>query len=76
VARLIRFLGYDPEPNFGSLASRVLARRRSLGLSQAELAAQLGLDEGTISDIEGGRRRSSRRVAAAVERFLDRSGTR
>lgn len=69
-AALVRFLGYDSEPADGSLAVRVRARRRVLGLSQAELAARLALDEGTIADIEHGRRRTSRRVEDAVQGFL------
>lgn len=70
-AAIIRFLGYDPEPAEGSLGSLLRARRRALGLSQAELATKLGLDEGTIVDSELGRRRASRRVAVAVLTFLE-----
>lgn len=70
---VVRFLGYDPEPAEGSLGSLVRARRRALGLSQAELASRLGLDEGTIVDTELGRRRLSRRVAIAVRTLLEES---
>jgi DNA-binding XRE family transcriptional regulator len=67
---IVRFLGYNPEPVDSSLAGRLRARRRALGLSQAELAAWLGLDEGTIIDTEQGRRRATRRVALVIKRFL------
>ena len=36
----------------------IRARRRALGLSQADLAAQTGLSQPTISAIEGGKPRA------------------
>jgi len=69
-AEVIRFLGYDPLPAEESLSGRVRAARRRLGLTQAEAAARLGLDEGTVWDLEHGRRRTTRRVRAAIERLI------
>ena len=45
-ATIVRFLGYDPEPGDLTVAGRLRAVRRRLGLSQAEFAAKVGLDEG------------------------------
>jgi transcriptional regulator with XRE-family HTH domain len=74
--RIVRFLGYDPEPGASGLGERVRARRRAQGLTQAELAALVGTDEGTIVDLEHGRRRISRRVRALANAILeDRDGS-
>ena len=67
---IVRFLGYDPRPAGEDLPGRLNATRRRLGFTQRELAAQLGLDEGTVSDFELGRRRASRRVLRAISRLL------
>ncbi len=67
---VVRWLGYDPGRSGDDLPARVHAIRRRLGLTQAELAVRLGLDEGTVADIEIGRRRTSRRVEAAIQIFL------
>jgi len=72
--RIVRFLGYDPEPADGTLAGRLKAVRLRLGLTQELLAARLGLDEGTVSDLERDRRRISPKVARAVERLLREHG--
>lgn len=41
---LVGFLGYDPEPvDAGTLAGRLVAKRREFGLSQREVAAPLAL---------------------------------
>jgi len=69
-ARLVRVLGVDPEPSCHGLAERLRAARRRAGLTQTELARRLGLDEGTIVDLEAGRRRLSKRTAAALACFL------
>jgi transcriptional regulator with XRE-family HTH domain len=68
--RIVRFLGYDPGSAASSLGELVLSTRRRRGLTQTELAARLGADEGTVVDLESGRRRLSRKIAAAVEAFL------
>jgi transcriptional regulator with XRE-family HTH domain len=71
MAAIIRYLGYDPTSECDSPADRLRALRRRRGLTQREVAAQLGLDEGTVVDLERGRRRVSRRVAEAVEDLRD-----
>ena len=63
---ILHFLGYDPTPPGVGLPDHVRAYRREHGLTQAALGRQLGLDEGTIVDLEAGKRRASRRVARTV----------
>jgi transcriptional regulator with XRE-family HTH domain len=72
--RLVRVLGFDPEPPSHSLAERLRAARRRAGLTQAELARRLGLDEGTVVQMEAGRRRHGRRAVEAVAAFLEEAG--
>jgi transcriptional regulator with XRE-family HTH domain len=69
--RIVRFLGFDPEPGGSDLAGRIRTRRRAEGLTQAELAARLGTDEGTIVDLEHRRRRVSGRVRALANAFME-----
>ena len=45
----------DPKPTRRVLARRVRALRKALGLSQEELAAQVGLRQAQISELEGAR---------------------
>jgi transcriptional regulator with XRE-family HTH domain len=71
--RIVEFLGTDPDPAGESLGARLRAVGRRAGLTQAELAAALGLDEGTLIDLGAGRRRTSRRVAEAIAAFLARA---
>ena len=70
MAGLIQFLGYDPVRVKDSLPGRLQAARRRLGLTQAEVAARLGLDEGTVLDLERGRRKVSWRTRRAAARLL------
>jgi transcriptional regulator with XRE-family HTH domain len=70
--RIVGFLGYDPAAPGTSLGERLRAIRRRLGLTQAELAKELCLDEGTIVDLEATRRRLSRKVVALAEALLKR----
>jgi DNA-binding XRE family transcriptional regulator len=67
---IVRFLGYDPHTADDSLAARLRAVRRRLGLTQEQLAAQAGLDEGTIVDLEMDRRSPSQRTRQKIEALL------
>jgi transcriptional regulator with XRE-family HTH domain len=49
---VIDFLGYDPSPEPTSLAERLQARRRSLGITFSEVARHLGWDEGRLCPAE------------------------
>jgi len=68
---VIKFLGADPEPTPQSIPGRLASVRRRLGLTQAEFAAKVGLDEGSVSRWEGGTRRPSRWMTARVVAILD-----
>ena len=61
----------DPTPTGTAIAEQVRSVRRRLGLTQAELAARLGLDAGTVADLEAGRRSPSARVRSAVVHVLE-----
>lgn len=67
---IVRFLGYDPEPAGDTLGGRLRAVRLRLGLSQEELAARTGLDEGTIVDLERNRRSPSKRTRRKISSLL------
>jgi transcriptional regulator with XRE-family HTH domain len=53
---IIEFLGYNPLPEPEMLAERIVQRRRILGMSQKELAAELDVDPGTLARWERGER--------------------
>jgi len=60
IARIVAYLGYSPyQPQSDSLGKRILAHRRFLGLSQKELAWQLGLDPSTLGRWESGKGKPS-----------------
>jgi transcriptional regulator with XRE-family HTH domain len=64
---IIAWLGYYPCPEPITLAEKLVAYRRRHGLSQAELAAKLGVDGGSITRWERGgkvRKLRDRRVVA------------
>lgn len=51
----------------------ITATRKALGLSQAALAAQLGVSQGTISRFESGELKPNARTILALEALLMRS---
>ena len=67
---IISFLGYDPTPEPQTLAGRVNAKRRTLGVTFEQVAQHLGWDPGTLSRYQNGTRRLSARRTQALERFL------
>ena len=71
IPSIIAFLGYVPyDTRSGSLAKRILACRRVMGLSQRELARRVGVDPSTLGcwEREGGR--PSKKLMARAEAFL------
>jgi DNA-binding transcriptional regulator YiaG len=70
---IIAFLGYDPHPEPRTLRERLRAKRRALGLSIAEAARWLGVDEGTFGKWERGTGVPIRRHTEVVTRFLHAS---
>ncbi len=66
---LLAFLGYDPHPEPQTLAEKLLATRRHLGLSQRKLARQLGVNESTVRRVEAGDQ-PRRKTLAALEELV------
>lgn len=72
--KVIEFLGYSPYDLADmSCAEEIKARRKMLGLTQAQIAAQLNVSPETIVDWEKGRTRPVRRRIDMVEAFLTSS---
>ncbi len=75
IPALVGFLGYDPEPiDTGTLAGRLLAKRRELGLSQREAARLIGVDPGTWAGWEKGDEIKREAHRKAMEGFLESPG--
>lgn len=49
-------------------------KRKKLGLTQAQLAAEIGVDQPTISRVEHGFRLTDPDKQQALEKLLDRAG--
>jgi transcriptional regulator with XRE-family HTH domain len=69
---IVWFLGYTPWRADGSIGERLVAFRRGRGMSQTVLACLLGVDPGTLSRWERGRRVPTSRYARLAEAFLGR----
>lgn len=68
--KILAFLGYDLQPTPETLKQRIAAKRRSLGLSQRELADILNVNETTLWFRERDRRRPKVKRRLRIERFL------
>lgn len=70
VPGIIKFLGFDPFPRGETFPDRIRAARRRLGLTQSELARLVGMREGSVYDLEGGRQKplspAGRKIAEAL----------
>ena len=69
--KVINWLGYNPEPEGTTLGERVARRRRELGLSQEELACQLGVDGASVNTWETGETQPNRRGRLLLEAFCE-----
>jgi transcriptional regulator with XRE-family HTH domain len=67
---IIRFLGYDPQPEATGWGQRLVRRRTSLGLSQKAAARHIGIDPSTLAKWERGARTPAGECLARVMRFL------
>ena len=67
---VVVFLGYDPTPEPKTLAERLEAKRRELGVTFSEVARHLGWDEGTLTRYLNGTWRMPPARAAALDAFL------
>ena len=70
--RIIEFLGYYPFLAPRTLAERLLACRRHLGLSRKRMAQRFSVDEGTLTHWEKDRRVPRGEQLKLVESSLDR----
>jgi transcriptional regulator with XRE-family HTH domain len=66
----VEFLGYDPTPVPKTLAERLEAKRRELGVTFAQVARYLEWDPGTLNRYLDGTWRMSPARAAELEAFL------
>ena len=67
---ILRFLGYDPYPEPVTLRERILAKRRAMGWTIGEAAAELGVDPTTWRDWEHGKVILLRKHRAMVATLL------
>ena len=65
-----QFLGYDPSPVPRTLADRLTARRRALGITLSQVAQYLDWDEGTLRQYLKGTWQIPPARAAALEAFM------
>jgi transcriptional regulator with XRE-family HTH domain len=77
IPRIIRFLGYEPEcVKPLTLGERIKRHRTLRGISQKELARQIGIDPTTLSRLERNRGKCLSSILRKVEACLDRDGRR
>ena len=67
---IIRFLGSDPYPRAITIAERLVAKRRELGLSRKKAAKQWGMVEATLRKWELGERITPRYHREMVAKLL------
>ncbi|TAJ36881.1 MAG: XRE family transcriptional regulator [Reyranella sp.] len=72
---VIDFLGYDPMPAPQTLAERLKAKRRALGVTFSQVARYLGWDAGTLTRYLDGTWRIPAARARALEEFLGTDAT-
>jgi transcriptional regulator with XRE-family HTH domain len=67
---IIQFLGYNPLPASSSLAERLAAARRALGLSQRKMAEKLGVDPASLLGWEAGRHQPDEKSIELIRKVL------
>jgi DNA-binding transcriptional regulator YiaG len=70
MAKVVKFLGFDPFPKCESLAARLLNYRKTRGLNQKTFAAWLEVDSGTLARWEREEREPKGLQAQKVEAIL------
>ncbi len=77
IPAVISFLGYDPfAPDGKSLAGELRRYRVKHGLTQKELARQIGIDPATLSRIQKGGHKSFKSVISKVVSFIESGAAR
>jgi transcriptional regulator with XRE-family HTH domain len=72
IPRIIKFLGYEPPlPQPGTLGERIKHYRYLRGITQEDLAKEIGIDPGTLSRLERNRGRCLPSVLRKIKAFLD-----
>ncbi len=71
--RIVEFLGYCPFPAPETLGERLLAKRRSLGLSRKRMGQRLSVDEETFARWENGEASPTGERLRRAEAFLTTS---
>ena len=69
MGEIIQFLGHRPIPTGGAIGERLVAHRKSRGITQKEFARKLGVDPGTLSRWERGSRKPEGVLLKTVESF-------
>ena len=72
---VVTFLGYDPSPQARTMAERVEAKRRGLGVTFDQIAGHLGWDPATLSRYLNGTWRIPANRMAALELLLSARST-
>jgi DNA-binding XRE family transcriptional regulator len=67
---LIEFLDYNPLPSPGTWGQAIRRYRLSLGLSHERLATLAGVDEASVTRLEGDTKGMARRVRQAIRAAL------
>jgi transcriptional regulator with XRE-family HTH domain len=67
---VVAFLGYDPTPTPSTLAARLQAKRRTLGVTFSQVARYLGWNTGTLARYLNGTWRMPPDRAKVFEAFL------
>jgi len=67
--RILKFLGYDPFPASVTLADKLRAARRRLGLTQTAFADQLEVDPVTLRKWEQDKAQPNRRSLKKIKKF-------
>lgn len=72
IPRILEFLGNDPFGEGGPLGERLKQYRKAHGITQKDLARQLGVDPGTLGRWENGRRPCDESRQRELIAFLDK----
>ena len=67
---IICFLGYNPLPPPATTAEKLVRHRTSLGLTQKESAARIGVDQCTLARWERGEREPGGTFDLRVDKYL------
>ncbi|MEX1138902.1 MAG: helix-turn-helix transcriptional regulator [Bacteroidota bacterium] len=74
--KILEFLGYDPSPNEPrTIGEKLLKYRRDRGMTQKELARQIGIDPTTLSRLERNKNRCFSSVLKKSSEFFEGATT-